>query len=107
MLRYAKNINPDIITKSGLMVGLGETEEEIINVFRDLIKAGCQALTIGQYLAPSHSNYPVHEYIQPNNFDQYKNKALSMGFQWVQSGPYVRSSFHAEELMTMCEGVIS
>ena len=88
----------DIITKSGLMLGLGETREEILQVFHELREINCDMLTIGQYLQPARANLPVQEYIRPETFQQYKEKALEMGFKAVASGPHVRSSYLAEEI---------
>jgi len=99
LLRRAKVFSPGIITKSGLMVGLGETRQEVIDVFRRLVGVGCDALTIGQYLAPNLTSYSVREYIHPEIFLEYEKTAKSLGFCWVYAGPYVRSSFNAEELM--------
>jgi lipoic acid synthetase len=84
-------------TKSGIMVGLGETEEEVLTVFADLRRVGCVYLSVGQYLAPSRRHFPVQEFIIPERFDLYREKALSIGFEHVESGPYVRSSYHAEQ----------
>jgi lipoic acid synthetase len=84
-------------SKSGIMVGLGETEEEVLAVFADLRRAGCAYLSVGQYLAPSRMHFPVQEFIPPERFDLYREKALAMGFEHVESGPYVRSSYHAEQ----------
>jgi lipoic acid synthetase len=100
VLLAAKTINPDIITKSGLMLGLGETVSEIISVFRDLRKTGCELLSIGQYLAPSNSHYPVAEFIPPTKFDEYRQMAISEGFRGVTAAPLVRSSFKANELFS-------
>jgi len=82
--------------KSGLMLGMGETVGEVLAVMRDMIKAGCTFLSIGQYLAPSRSHYPVQEYITPQKFEALKEEALAAGFQHVESSPYTRSSFHAD-----------
>ncbi len=98
ILQYAKKITPEINTKSGLMLGLGETLDEVINVLRDLRNAGCDIVTIGQYLRPSKLNLPVVEYIRPEMFERLRLKALSMGFKYVASGPLVRSSMNAEEM---------
>ncbi|MFN2363580.1 MAG: lipoyl synthase [Halarsenatibacteraceae bacterium] len=87
----------DIIIKSGLMLGLGETEDELFKVWRDLLKSGCEILTMGQYLQPGHDNIQVKEYIRPEKFDELKEKALKVGFKTVASGPHVRSSYLAEE----------
>ncbi len=85
-----------LAAKSGIMLGLGETEEEILQTMDDLLAAGCSILTIGQYLQPTRNNYPVKEYITPEKFDQYKTIGLQKGFRFVESGPMVRSSYHAE-----------
>lgn len=86
-----------ITTKSGIMVGLGETPEEVEELMEDLRERGCQILTIGQYLQPSHRHYPVAEYITPEQFEKYKHIGLAKGFKQVESGPLVRSSYHAEQ----------
>lgn len=83
--------------KSGLMLGLGETEEEILEALSDIHATGCRIVTIGQYLAPSMSHIPVVEYITPEKFVEYRNRALAMGFEFAESSPLVRSSFHAEK----------
>ena len=83
--------------KSGIMVGLGETPEEVEELMDDLRQAGCQILTIGQYLQPSHKHYPVAEYVTPAQFVLYKEKGLAKGFDQVESAPLVRSSYHAEK----------
>ncbi len=82
--------------KSGIMLGLGETEEEVAEAMKDLYSTGCRIVTIGQYLAPSLSHMPVKEYVTPEKFDEYRQKGLDMGFEFVESNPLVRSSFHAE-----------
>jgi lipoic acid synthetase len=84
-------------TKSGLMLGLGETDEEIFETFDDLRNAGVQILTIGQYLQPTPKHLPVSEFITPEKFDDLKQIALDKGFKYVESGPLVRSSYHAEK----------
>lgn len=86
-----------IPAKSGIMVGLSETQEEVDELMDDLVQAGCRILTIGQYLQPSHKHYPVHEYVPLEQFNYYKTKGLEKGFQQVESGPLVRSSYHAEK----------
>lgn len=86
-----------IIAKSGIMVGLGETPEEVEELMDDLRKVNCQILTIGQYLQPTHRHYPVAEYITPAQFDLYKAIGLKKGFTQVESAPLVRSSYHAEK----------
>jgi lipoate synthase len=85
-----------IVAKSGLMVGLGETEEEVLETMDDLLQAGCSILTIGQYLQPSRKNIPVTEYVEPEQFARYKALGLEKGFRQVESAPLVRSSYHAE-----------
>jgi len=97
LLRRVKKQNPDILTKSGIMVGLGETEPEVLSVMATLREAGCNLLTIGQYLAPSPKHHPVIEYIHPDQFLAYKKAGEAMGFAHVASGPLVRSSYHAGE----------
>ena len=86
-----------ITAKSGIMVGLGETPEEVEELMDDLHRAGCQILTIGQYLQPSHKHYPVAEYVTPAQFASYKETGLAKGFDQVESAPLVRSSYHAEK----------
>lgn len=97
LLETAKEIEPSIYTKSGFMVGLGETAEEVSALLADLHAVGCGFVTIGQYLRPSKSNLPVVEYIPPPVFDEYRGIGEEMGFLHVASGPFVRSSYHAEE----------
>ncbi len=88
---------PLLKTKSGVMVGLGETDEELFALFADLRQAGCAFLSIGQYLAPSRKHFPVQVFVEPAKFDLYRQKALALGFAHVESGPYVRSSYHAAD----------
>ena len=83
--------------KSGIMVGLGETPEEVYETMDDLLAVGCQVMTIGQYLQPTKNNWPVHEYITPEQFEEYRTKGLEKGFEVVESAPLVRSSYHAEK----------
>ncbi len=97
VLRDLKLYDPGIKTKSALMVGLGETAAEMEAVFADLLEAGCSYLSIGQYLAPSHAYEKVREYVRPSQFEAYKQKALKMGFEYVHSSPYTRSSYMAHE----------
>jgi len=89
---------PSMVTKSGLMLGLGETRYEVLNAMDDLRKTGCHLLTLGQYLAPSDQHYPVFRYVLPEEFDGYKTEALNRGFLGVASAPLVRSSYHADQL---------
>ncbi|MCX7618429.1 lipoyl synthase [Tepidiforma sp.] len=97
LLRRAKELDPGALTKSGLMVGLGETREELLAVFRDLAAAGVDILTVGQYLRPTPAHLPVARYWEPAEFDDLRDAALAMGFRHVEAGPLVRSSYHAEE----------
>lgn len=99
VLRRAKEMRPGILTKSGLMVGLGEREEEVLAVLADLRSAGCDAVTIGQYLRPSKAHLPVREYLTPETFARYRARAREMGFRYVASGPLVRSSYLAEDAL--------
>jgi len=96
-LRIAGELVPRAVTKSGLMLGLGEEEEEIIQAMDDLRGVGCQVLTIGQYLRPSPEHLPVVAFITPEKFDFYGKVAREKGFEHVSSGPLVRSSYHASD----------
>ena len=98
VLRFRAPLSPDILTKSGLMAGLGETEEEVQAVLCDLRAAGTAVATIGQYLRPTRRNLPVAAYIEPAQFDAYRDYGLSIGFQMVFSGPLVRSSYMADRV---------
>jgi lipoic acid synthetase len=93
--RWAKEIDPDIITKSGIMVGLGETKDEVLQVMDDMRSCGIDVMTIGQYLRPSERQLPVRAYITPDEFKEYEQEGLRRGFSFVESGPFVRSSYHA------------
>lgn len=95
VLKIIKEFNPHIKTKSAIMLGIGETEQEVFEFFEDLLKAGCRYLSIGQYLAPTRGHHPVMEYVHPEKFTMYKQEALRRGFIHVESGPYVRSSYRA------------
>jgi lipoyl synthase len=95
VLETVKRIRPDIATKSGLMLGLGETEPEILEAMADLRRVGCDRLTLGQYLRPSLEHLPVQKYWHPNEFEKLGDLARSLGFSQVRSGPLVRSSYHA------------
>ena len=97
VLRSLKKISPDTCLKSGLMLGLGEKKEDVLAVFDDLISAGCDFLSIGQYLAPSNAHIPVKEYLEPEVFERYKEEAYQRWFKHVKSGPYVRSSYAASD----------
>jgi lipoic acid synthetase len=99
LLAYVKGQAPDMVTKSGLMLGLGETTEELLEVLADLRAVKCDALTLGQYLAPTLKHVPVKRYVPPQEFDALADLARSLGFQQVASGPFVRSSYHADEMV--------
>lgn len=96
LLQRHKQLLPNVPTKSGLMLGIGETEAEVIQVLRDLLVHGCSMLTLGQYLQPSKEHLPVKEYIHPDQFERYAELARKLGFQQVASAPLVRSSYHAD-----------
>jgi lipoic acid synthetase len=98
LLRQARDLDPSIPTKSGFMLGFGETSEEVRQVMGDLVDVGCRVLTLGQYLQPSRNHIPVARFISPEEFAGWKQIALAMGFAEVASGPFVRSSYHADEL---------
>ena len=98
VLSFAKRYRPDALTKSGLMVGLGESEEEVRELLRDIRDAEADVATIGQYLQPARRNLPVREYVTPGQFDVYRDYGLSIGFSMVFSGPLVRSSYMADEV---------
>ena len=86
-----------VTSKSGIMVGLGETDREVLETMDDLLMVGCKVMTIGQYLQPTLDHYPVIEYIHPDRFEQYRLAGLKKGFKFVESSPLVRSSYHAEK----------
>ena len=96
VLRFAKSYRPEALTKSGLMVGLGEKDEEVKTLLRDLVAHSTDVATIGQYLQPSRRNRPVSEYVKPEKFDAYRDYGLSAGLKMVFSGPFVRSSYMAD-----------
>jgi lipoic acid synthetase len=98
LLKRSKELYPRILTKSGFMLGLGETEEEVIELLQDLRRVGCDLLTIGQYLQPRLDRLPVVRYVPPEEFEKYEKIGSDMGFSSVASGPFVRSSFHASEM---------
>ena len=98
LLRLVKKLNPEVITKSGLMLGLGETRDQVIGVMEDLREANCDLLTIGQYLQPSQKHHPIVRFVPPAEFAEYKQIGKDMGFSEVASAPLIRSSFHAAEL---------
>lgn len=97
LLRRAKELSPSLLTKSGLMVGLGETHEEVFTVMADLRSAGVDLITIGQYLRPSWKQLPVRRYYRPEEFVPFVDKGRELGFQHVEAGPLVRSSYHAHQ----------
>jgi len=97
VLRNAKQLWPEAITKSGLMVGLGETTDEVLAVLRDLRELDVDILTIGQYLQPTRQHAPIARYYTPDEFDAFRERGYEMGYAWVESGPLVRSSYNAEE----------
>jgi lipoic acid synthetase len=97
-LECLRRINEaDLRTKSGIMLGLGETEEDVYEAMADLLEVGVHILTLGQYLQPSRNHHPVVDWITPDQFAKYKSRGLEMGFKYIESGPLVRSSYHAEK----------
>jgi lipoic acid synthetase len=104
ILKKAKKLRPDIMTKSSIMLGLGETEDEIIETFRELRNAKVDLLTLGQYLAPGPGYLPVVSFPNPESFDNLANIAKEMGFRAIASGPMVRSSYRAESLVAAANG---
>jgi len=99
LLATVKKLNPVIFTKSGLMVGLGEKMEEVLQVMADLRQSGCDFLTIGQYLQPTEKHFPVIEFVHPQVFGFYQARAQAIGFKQVIAGPYVRSSYRAKDFL--------
>jgi lipoyl synthase len=106
LLALVKLTDPAIYTKSGIMVGLGETWQEVLDVMKDLRDAGCDIFTIGQYARPSKRHIEVCEWIHPRTFEAYRNQAEKLGFLHVESGPYVRSSFHAADILKKIDGKV-
>ena len=102
VLRYCKKKDPTLLTKTGFMVGLGETEAQISELMDDILATGCDILTIGQYLQPSPNHYPLARYATPEDFERYREMAISKGFRHVASAPLARSSYRAWEVL---EGV--
>jgi lipoic acid synthetase len=98
ILKWAHEFNRELPTKSGLMLGLGEEPSEVTRTLEDLWSAGCRILTLGQYLQPSKNHLPVERFIPPEEFDEWRIRAVKIGFKKVASGPFVRSSYHAKEL---------
>jgi lipoyl synthase len=99
LLHHVKQKTPSIVTKSGLMLGLGETHDELLNVLGDLRSIRCDTLTLGQYLAPTLKHIPVARYLPPDEFDELARLARKLGFRQVVAGPFVRSSYHADEMV--------
>ena len=100
VLAHVKRHYPNAVTKSGLMLGLGETTDELFDVLADLRAVRCDTLTLGQYLAPTLKHIPVARYVPPEEFDRLAGLARTLGFQKVVAGPFVRSSYHADEMVT-------
>ena len=100
LLSRVNTIDRSIPAKSGIMLGLGETEEEIKQVIADIYRTGCRMITIGQYLQPTPQHLPVVDFIAPEEFERWRQFALETGLQKVASGPFVRSSYHAGEMFT-------
>jgi lipoic acid synthetase len=98
LLKQVVALDSDIVTKSGLMLGLGEQSEEVLKTLKDLVDVGCQLVTLGQYLQPTNAHIPVERYVPPEEFDNWHKTALEMGFTEVASGPFVRSSYNAKNL---------
>ncbi len=99
LLQRAKEMQPDVVTKTGIMVGLGETEQEVLELMDDVRSTGCDVITIGQYMQPTDEHIPVCEYISQEQFDEYKKAGQRKGFMYVASGTLVRSSYRAEEAL--------
>ena len=99
LLEKAKKKFPDVQTKSSVMLGLGETDDEVVSVLNDLRKVGCDRIAMGQYLKPSKDSLEVVDYIEPEKFEWWERKAWALGFSWVMASPFTRSSFHAERQM--------
>jgi lipoyl synthase len=97
LLRRVREMDPEMLTKSGMMLGLGEERNEVLETFADLLSCGVELLTVGQYLAPSGSHHKVVRYVHPDEFEDYRKIALDMGFAYVASAPFVRSSYNAAE----------
>ena len=103
-LGKAKEMNANVLTKSGIMLGLGETVSEVVDVMRDLAALEVDILTIGQYLQPSRKHLPIHRYYLPEEFDELRDIGSDLGFRWVESGPLVRSSYRADQQVTALTG---
>ncbi|MBF0510978.1 MAG: lipoyl synthase [Candidatus Omnitrophica bacterium] len=109
VLRCFRSLNRDVFIKSSLMVGLGERDEEVLEAMEELVHAGCQILTIGQYLAPSQNtrHWPVERYVSPETFEMFRQRGLEMGFKYVESAPLVRSSYIAEKGYQALQGFVN
>jgi lipoic acid synthetase len=107
LLRHVKALAPQMVTKSGLMVGLGETEDELLEVFRNMRAHNIDVLTVGQYLRPSKQHAEVVRYYRPEEFARLKDQALAMGFGHVEAGPLVRSSYHADEQVPVRKSLLA
>ena len=107
VLSFARNYKPDVLIKSGAMVGLGETNDEVKQLLHDVRKAGVQVATIGQYLQPTRRNLPVKRYVTPAEFDEFRDFGLSVGFEIVFSGPFVRSSYMADLVEEQATGSLA
>jgi lipoyl synthase len=97
LLRRAKELSPDVATKTGMMLGLGETRDEVLRAMEEVVAQGTQILTLGQYLQPTAEHLPIERYIHPDEFADFKRLGEQMGFKHVEAGPLVRSSYHAFE----------
>jgi lipoyl synthase len=104
VLDYVAKEYPHILTKSGLMLGLGESKDAVVKTMQDLINVKCKILTLGQYLAPSKEHWPVKEYVHPDQFNEYEKLGLEMGFKAVFAGPFVRSSYMAGDVLSLVSG---
>ncbi|MDP1853534.1 MAG: lipoyl synthase [Candidatus Omnitrophota bacterium] len=105
VLAKLKELNSEIITKSSLILGLGETKKEVKAVLKDIKGSGCDIVVMGQYLAPSPEHFPVERFLGPEEFEEYKNIAVTLGFRGVASGPLVRSSYQAEDMFKKITGL--
>lgn len=103
LLERVKRTHPNVLTKTGIMVGLGESKQEVVQVMKDARSVGVDMMTIGQYLQATAKNYPVQEYIHPKVFDEYKTAGMDMGFLYIESAPLVRSSYYSTDLSTILQ----
>jgi len=99
LLARVKRLDKEVLTKTGLMLGLGETDDELMDVLGDVRDTGCDILTLGQYLAPTLKHVPVARFVPPEEFDRLADRARRLGFTQVVAGPFVRSSYHADEMV--------